>query len=201
MPRQDPGEDDALLKWPRAQAEVSVGKPTDSGSGDSAYPNAYKRTRLERYTGMICIPRSRACAPYLSTGARNPSLVGLGTSVFYAPRGTICILRSRGFYAVSGPQEARRPPVSRSRMTWRGGGAHRSWPQGIRRVAAARQGGSGGAVPVRSPAWTINCQRARGRGAARRDRRASFPRPPPIRRGLCRFQRALRAAFPAPRVP
>ena len=126
---------------------------------------------------------------------------GSRTSVFYAPRGTICILRSRGFYAVSGPQEARRPPVSRSRMTWRGGGAHRSWPQGTRRVAAARQGGSGGAVPVRSPAWTINCQRARGRGAARRDRRASFPRPPPIRRGLCRFQRALRAAFPALSAP
>jgi hypothetical protein len=84
--------------------------------------------------------------------------------------------------------------------TWRGGGAHRSRPQGTRRVAAAKKGGSRGAVPVRSPAWTINCQRARGRGAARRGRRASFPRPPPIRRGLCCFQRTLRAAFPASRA-
>src|SRR5436305_15335030 len=62
------------------------------------------------------------------------------------------------------------------------------------------KGGSRGAFPIRSPAWTINCQRARGRGAARQGRRASFPRPPPFRGGLRVFQRPLRAAFPGLRV-
>jgi hypothetical protein len=83
--------------------------------------------------------------------------------------------------------------------TWRGGGAQRFRPQRTRRVAAAKKGGSRGAFPVRSPAWTINCQRAWGRGAALRGRRASFPRSSPIRRGLCGARRALRAAFPASR--
>ena len=67
-------------------------------------------------------------------------------------------------------------------------------------MAAAKKGGSRGAFPIRSPAWTIHCQRARGRDAARRSLRASFPRPPPIRRGLCVLQRPLRAAFPGPRA-
>jgi hypothetical protein len=64
-------------------------------------------------------------------------------------------------------------------------------------VAAAMKGRSGGAFPVRSSACNVNCQRARRRGAARGGRRASFPRPPPIRRRLHVIQRPFRAAFPA----
>jgi hypothetical protein len=78
--------------------------------------------------------------------------------------------------------------------------AHGFRPRETRSVAAAKKGGSRGAFPFRSPAWTINCQRTRGRDAARRARRASFPRPPPIRRGLHVLQRPLRAAFTALRA-
>src|SRR5262249_9221760 len=44
-------------------------------------------------------------------------------------------------------------PLSKHPLGLRGGGGHRP-----RSVTAAKKGGSRGAFPVRSPAWTINCQ-------------------------------------------